>query len=269
MFGRKVLWCRQGRTRGKRGGAMPNSLHIARNSFVSASRPGIPADRCVQTRAKRSELMKKYRCRPFLTIALPLAVNIPFFACTTLAIREACQRAIDHVHTAAPVLPANTIITPDQIPYLQALSSESFLWCPTLVDIDPYWALPMVVGALMMSNVEFTSAARQALAALQAPATPATPSTPELYPAMPTKRATTSSPQEPSSKKARFAAQARSNSIKPQKDATPTVSSDRRLKGVDTVRDRTITNALRGLSLGIIMIGLQAPAVSLCFFTSV
>jgi hypothetical protein len=149
-----------------------------------------------QTREKRSELTRKYRCRLLPTLAIPLIVQGGTFLCTSLMLRYAViwpdtstQRpgsptAVNPTELSEVIVHDHPLIdaSADALEGIRsfvgtstAISREAWAWCPSLAQADPHYVLPVVVGMISLSAVEIAFASRGLVdraTALLAPATP-------------------------------------------------------------------------------------------------
>lgn len=89
---------------------------------------------------------------------LPPLIHLPIFISTTLAIREACNKALLCASLAAEA--------DEVIPRAAQLASEQLLWCSSLADSDPFLGLPLLVGLTALMNVEIQAVNRERLATL-------------------------------------------------------------------------------------------------------
>ncbi|GAA6038133.1 hypothetical protein JCM8097_007563 [Rhodosporidiobolus ruineniae] len=127
-----------------------------------------------QKRAREAAhaLARRYRCSPRLTLILPPLIHIPIFITATLALRDACTRALSALSISPDALPAllsaegssmSSLLTPEALAHLHELSSTPLLWCPSLVLPDPTMFLPLSVGLAALLNVEVTARTRRAV----------------------------------------------------------------------------------------------------------
>lgn len=117
-----------------------------------------------QAKQQIKVLSARYRCRPLPTMLLPPLLHIPVFISTTFTIREACRRSSVSLQTSLQALQdGKAAIVGDG--GVCNLALESFAWCPSLTDVDPYSLLPVMVGLTALLNVEMQARIRQALVA--------------------------------------------------------------------------------------------------------
>lgn len=95
---------------------------------------------------------------------VPPLLHVPVFILTTLAIRDACQRAL----VSLPFLPTSPTPIADDYPrslsQLHDFAGSSLLWCDSVIMPDPTLALPLMVGLIALINVEIGARNRQAIA---------------------------------------------------------------------------------------------------------
>ncbi|GAA93485.1 uncharacterized protein L969DRAFT_18811 [Mixia osmundae IAM 14324] len=201
-------------------------------------------------RKKFRELTKKHQCRRWPTLLGPLAVNLPVLLGNSAMLRQACLIAHPHGQESATsgmteLLP---IITASSSP--SPLATESFLSCPSLVEVDPTMLLPLCVGLLSLANVQFSGMNNRTMRAMQRLVTSKSAPSPTPAPAT-----------------GRSASARRSQQSNTAPDAR--IARTEELQIETSKRERLTTNILSVVSLAVIYIAAQAPAaITLCWATS-
>lgn len=93
-----------------------------------------------ETRRRRVELFRKYKCQVWKSLIILPSVQVPIFVILSLTIRAMCGWSVV-----------------EGIPVEAGLKTESFLWVKDLLSPDPYSVLPMTIGALSLLNVEWNA----------------------------------------------------------------------------------------------------------------
>jgi len=225
------------------------------------------SEACLQAKVKQKDLFKQYKCSPRLTLLLPFSVYLPVFLCATLSIREACARAAlfkAHViqaamgnSTATNVLPGmEEIDTTEKVAIasrLLHLANERLTESMTLIESDPNLILPIAVGVALTLNIELSASIRAAFAATKNQPEVQRTSAASKSLSIPIELKMTQSLEPPKGTlRRRFHSSRAENNQLPEKElAISTIAKSSNL----------ITNALRVLSVGMIMIAVQAPVV--------
>jgi inner membrane protein COX18 len=209
---------------------------------------------------------------------LPPLIHLPVFIGTTLTIREACNKSESSLQLAAQAINENPLAATVN-DRLTSLALESFHWCPSLTDVDPYSALPVLVGLTALLNVELQANIRQTLAQLRDTATD-DPSTTSSHSAISGKKSTATSLQaattpamtpkhtttaRPASSVPRILQQkkALSTSDGPlPKTGVPSAQPSQENEEKSAMRSRAITNVLRFASIVFIPVAAASPVVS-------
>lgn len=186
-----------------------------------------------EMRSQLKALLKRNRCTPWPTIAIPLAVNVPLFVCVSLAIRTALLTpgsliAIETIpwwsappdlmakfEASAKILQARGIEG-------EALQKLTMMQGPTLSEVDKTMATPIGLGLLTLINVELGQWLRKPL--LEGPGT-------------------SEQPREEVDQLERRRRKAREQR-----------------RGVNALRSVVIGNTLRAASIAFIVVASQAPA---------
>lgn len=207
---------------------------------------------------------------------IPPLVHIPIFIGTTLTIREACNRSFSSLqHSTRAIEAGSESLSTDST--LATLALESLAWCPSLTDVDPYSAFPLLVGITALLNVETQAKIRQQMAELRdaASAGPEDSSGPEARSTQVSGAVDASRPHSPKRV-------ARPVPVVPkilQKKSLSTNASSRAASSEGTIvsstsalastsnnasaaRSRAITNVLRFASIMFIPIAAASPVVS-------
>jgi inner membrane protein COX18 len=214
-----------------------------------------------QVKAKQKDLQKRHSCSPRPTLLLPIAVYLPVFLAATISIREACARAAQfksHIVNSAVAARSHTVDSgslpglegmegADRInaaKHLLTLANEKLTDSLSLVELDPNLFLPIAVGVALSLNVELSASLRAAfLAARQAEKT----------------AAEASSVGPPKSIKATAAANIASQKSGRRRYATDSAVATTALSKSSSI----VTNVLRVMSVGMIIIATQNPVVRL------
>lgn len=93
---------------------------------------------------------------------VPPLMSIPLFITATLILRDMAQRSISSLTPSPSTL---TSYSPIELDHLHELASTSALWCDSLIIPDPTFTFPLIVGLLMIANVEVSAKSRAAVAA--------------------------------------------------------------------------------------------------------
>lgn len=93
-----------------------------------------------ERRNRRVELFKKYKCQVWKSVLIMPAVQIPIWISMSLVIRAMCGWSVI-----------------DSIPIEKAFGSDSFLWYSDLIRPDPYGILPLAMGGVAMTNIEWNA----------------------------------------------------------------------------------------------------------------
>ncbi|ANB14874.1 Cox18p [Sugiyamaella lignohabitans] len=90
-----------------------------------------------EKRKQRIKLFKKFKCQTWKNLTLPL-VQIPIWIEMSMVIRSMCG------WSALKGIPSEP-----------SFLSDSFWWYSDLIVSDPYYALPLAIGAVSMANIEW------------------------------------------------------------------------------------------------------------------
>ncbi|KAJ1984994.1 hypothetical protein H4R34_000338 [Dimargaris verticillata] len=93
-------------------------------------------------------LYAQHDCRPIFRMVLPL-VQVPLFLNTSFTIRRMCG------------LPLPWFDATDSVPAVPELSQGGALWFSDLLATDPTYALPVLIGAAHLINIQLNLAANR------------------------------------------------------------------------------------------------------------
>lgn len=262
----------------------------------------------MQLSIKQKALEKEHRCQPRRTLFAPLLVHLPVFMLATTTIRDACIRSQTfktHILQSTmgrnqqtpppsstgeasqqliPNMPELTAEQAETAMHLLKMSNET-VWASDsalLIQPDPSYTLPMLVGLTLLFNTELSAAVRAnfisarsegqvqpaspvpptAAAGARSPLIKGTPSaarrnlSTSLPPLNPVRSGATE-PKRPSGKISAAAA--------PSPHATPQPAKETSADSSNTLKaaDSKFTPALRLLSVAMIIVACNAPMVSL------
>lgn len=93
-----------------------------------------------ENRKRRIQLFKKYNCQVWKNVLIQPGVQIPLWVSLSLVLRSMTGRS-----------------GIEGIPVQDEFRSDSFLWYSNLTEADPYGVLPMFIGLVSLSNMEWNS----------------------------------------------------------------------------------------------------------------
>lgn len=189
-------------------------------------------------------------------MTIPPLVHLPIFIFVSLVLRESCSRSLVALADSHSV-----VLDTLQSSNVQ-LALESFAWCPSLAQVDPYTILPLLVSLSALSNVEIQAAARKQIGQAPSSVLTSTKAVPETEISAGTseltKRIQLSRPAplaHPALLQLRkIGTVSKSHAPQPSSSSSTEISS--------SFRNNAITNILRFASILFLPVAAYAPVVS-------
>lgn len=222
----------------------------------------------------QAALVKKYKCHPLPTLALPPLIHLPIFLTLSLTIRQAVTSHLPAASSPASDLLDPAALDPALAPTLPLdaplvpFATESFAWVANLTDSDPTMALPFIIGLMAYGNIEMMQAFR-------ASQSQALPDGEKSAPAPPASNLSAAAARPAKQKRARNlppplvrrqAIPGAPPGIVQSEDAAGNMTSAERAKRAaakeqGSMRNRVVSNVLRLVAVASVGVAAQAPAV--------